>query len=263
MTDSSNQGRPNVVFIVGDNVGWGDIGCYGGTAPTPRIDALAAEGQRLQELQRRGAVHTDALGDSERPSADPNRQLQRAASGAGRVRTRTVGVHARRVVLRRRVRHCRLRQVARRRRRGQTADRSGLRRVVRHQEHLGRGRLQLIPPVCRVGGRGSQDLGGREGIACHSCRGLQHGDAAACRREDRDASCQLHQAKRRGRQALLHLRLLHADASAPDPPSRLDGEVRRRRLLGHACRARLPHRPGAGRNRRGGDRRQHHRRLEQ
>jgi arylsulfatase A-like enzyme len=32
---------PNVVFIVGDNVGWGDIGCYGGSAPTPRIDALA------------------------------------------------------------------------------------------------------------------------------------------------------------------------------------------------------------------------------
>ena len=42
------ESRPNVVFIVGDNVGWGDIGCYGGTAPTPRIDALAAEGKRLR-----------------------------------------------------------------------------------------------------------------------------------------------------------------------------------------------------------------------
>ena len=30
---ASNPSRPNVVFIVGDNVGWGDIGCYGGTAP--------------------------------------------------------------------------------------------------------------------------------------------------------------------------------------------------------------------------------------
>ena len=37
--DTSSSGPPNVVFIVGDNVGWGDIGCYGGTAPTPRIDA--------------------------------------------------------------------------------------------------------------------------------------------------------------------------------------------------------------------------------
>ena len=40
--------KPNVVFIVGDNVGWGDIGCYGGLAPTPRIDALAAEGTRFK-----------------------------------------------------------------------------------------------------------------------------------------------------------------------------------------------------------------------
>jgi len=39
---------PNVVFIVGDNVGWGDIGCYGGSAPTPRIDALAGQGLRFK-----------------------------------------------------------------------------------------------------------------------------------------------------------------------------------------------------------------------
>ena len=25
----TNPSHPNVVFIVGDNVGWGDIGCYG------------------------------------------------------------------------------------------------------------------------------------------------------------------------------------------------------------------------------------------
>lgn len=40
----SDQSRPNIVFIPGDNVGWGDIGCYGGLAPTPRIDGLAAQG---------------------------------------------------------------------------------------------------------------------------------------------------------------------------------------------------------------------------
>jgi len=38
---------PNVVFILADNVGWGDWGCYGGQTPTPRIDALASEGTRL------------------------------------------------------------------------------------------------------------------------------------------------------------------------------------------------------------------------
>ena len=44
----NNQSRLNVVFIVGDNVGWGDIGCYGGLAPTPRIDRLAGEGLRFK-----------------------------------------------------------------------------------------------------------------------------------------------------------------------------------------------------------------------
>jgi len=39
--------KPNVVYILVDNWGWGDIGVQGGTVPTPRIDALAAEGMRL------------------------------------------------------------------------------------------------------------------------------------------------------------------------------------------------------------------------
>src|SRR4051794_24372863 len=43
--------RPNIVFFLWDNLGWGEVGCYGGGvlrgAPTPRIDALAAEGLRL------------------------------------------------------------------------------------------------------------------------------------------------------------------------------------------------------------------------
>jgi arylsulfatase A-like enzyme len=42
------QTKPNIVFILADNVGWGDIGCYGGTAPTPRIDALARQGLRFK-----------------------------------------------------------------------------------------------------------------------------------------------------------------------------------------------------------------------
>jgi len=40
--------KPNIVFILLDNVGWGDIGCYGGLAPTPRIDALASQGLRFK-----------------------------------------------------------------------------------------------------------------------------------------------------------------------------------------------------------------------
>lgn len=43
--------RPNIVFMLLDNIGFGDPGCYGGgitrRAPTPRIDQMAAEGLRL------------------------------------------------------------------------------------------------------------------------------------------------------------------------------------------------------------------------
>ena len=39
--------KPNVVFMLADNVGAGDLSCYGGQVPTPRLDALAAQGLRL------------------------------------------------------------------------------------------------------------------------------------------------------------------------------------------------------------------------
>lgn len=45
------QTKPNIVFILMDNLGYGELGCYGGGvlrgAPTPRIDKLATEGTRL------------------------------------------------------------------------------------------------------------------------------------------------------------------------------------------------------------------------
>jgi hypothetical protein len=37
---------PNIVFILVDNVGWGNFGVYGGTISTPRIDQLANQGIR-------------------------------------------------------------------------------------------------------------------------------------------------------------------------------------------------------------------------
>lgn len=44
-------GKPNFVFILMDNLGYGEVGVYGGGvtrgAPTPRIDQLANQGLRL------------------------------------------------------------------------------------------------------------------------------------------------------------------------------------------------------------------------
>jgi arylsulfatase A-like enzyme len=46
--DSSR--RPNIVVILADDMGLGDLGCYGGKqAPTPRIDQLAKEGTRFTQ----------------------------------------------------------------------------------------------------------------------------------------------------------------------------------------------------------------------
>jgi arylsulfatase A-like enzyme len=50
---AAQQQKPNVVFILSDNVGYGDLGSYGGGelrgAPTPRLDQLASEGLRLTQ----------------------------------------------------------------------------------------------------------------------------------------------------------------------------------------------------------------------
>ena len=47
LAQAATGGRPNIVFVLADNVGWGDFSCYGGSIPTPRIDKLASEGIRF------------------------------------------------------------------------------------------------------------------------------------------------------------------------------------------------------------------------
>lgn len=42
--------RPNVVIILVDDMGWSDIGSYGGEISTPHLDALAAKGVRFTQF---------------------------------------------------------------------------------------------------------------------------------------------------------------------------------------------------------------------
>ena len=42
--------RPNIVFILADDLGWKDVGYHGGSIKTPNIDKLAAEGTRLEQF---------------------------------------------------------------------------------------------------------------------------------------------------------------------------------------------------------------------
>ena len=45
----ASQGRPNVLFIIADDLGWKDVGFHGSDIKTPTIDKLAAGGARLEE----------------------------------------------------------------------------------------------------------------------------------------------------------------------------------------------------------------------
>lgn len=50
---------PNIVLILADDIGYGDLGCYGATqVKTPNLDRLAREGVRLTDAHSTGAVCT-------------------------------------------------------------------------------------------------------------------------------------------------------------------------------------------------------------
>ena len=47
----SDQSRPNILFVLIDDMGWGDFSCFGNTeAKTPNIDRLAAEGLTFSQF---------------------------------------------------------------------------------------------------------------------------------------------------------------------------------------------------------------------
>ncbi len=47
---AQDAAKPNIIFILADDLGPGDVGVYGGTlVPTPRIDRLAAQGTRFTQ----------------------------------------------------------------------------------------------------------------------------------------------------------------------------------------------------------------------
>ena len=46
--DAKDASKPNVIIIMADDLGYGDVSCYGATElKTPHIDKLASEGQRF------------------------------------------------------------------------------------------------------------------------------------------------------------------------------------------------------------------------
>ena len=70
--------RPNIIIILADDLGWGDLGCYGHPSiRTPNLDRMAAEGMRFTDFYSAGEVCTPsraALVD--RPLSDPQRHVR-------------------------------------------------------------------------------------------------------------------------------------------------------------------------------------------
>jgi arylsulfatase A-like enzyme len=48
--DNRAGARPNIVLILADDLGYSDLGCYGGEIPTPNLDRLAGEGVRFTQF---------------------------------------------------------------------------------------------------------------------------------------------------------------------------------------------------------------------
>ena len=94
--------RPNIVFILADDLGWGELGCYGQSKiPTPNLDRLALEGMRFTQhysgapvcapsrcvlLTGKHLGHAEIRGNLQAKTpfpATPSNPMARSASGIG------------------------------------------------------------------------------------------------------------------------------------------------------------------------------------
>jgi arylsulfatase len=62
----AKEGAPNVLFIVLDDTGFGQLGCYGSPINTPNLDALAENGLRYNNMHTTAPLLT-------RPHLHPDR----------------------------------------------------------------------------------------------------------------------------------------------------------------------------------------------
>ncbi len=66
---AESSDRPNIVFILADDLGWSDLGCYGADLhETPNIDSLATEGVRFTECLCDAGLFADSCGPDDRPT---------------------------------------------------------------------------------------------------------------------------------------------------------------------------------------------------
>ena len=55
-TPTETERPPNIVIILADDLGYGDIGAYDGWIKTPNLDRMAREGLRFTDFYSSGSV---------------------------------------------------------------------------------------------------------------------------------------------------------------------------------------------------------------
>ena len=60
-SQANDQRPPNIVVIMADDLGYSDIGCYGGEIDTPNLDSLAANGLRFSQFYNTAKCHSSRV----------------------------------------------------------------------------------------------------------------------------------------------------------------------------------------------------------
>ncbi len=96
--------RPNILLILADDLGWSDLGCYGGEIETPNLDMLASKGIRFTQFHNTAkcfpsraslltGLYAQQCGMSERPGHLKNCVTLGEVLRAGGYRTLMTGKH--------------------------------------------------------------------------------------------------------------------------------------------------------------------------
>ncbi len=96
--------RPNILVILVDDMGWSDIGCYGGEVSTPNIDSLASSGIRFTQFHNTAkcfpsraclltGLYAHQCGMGERPGKLVNATTLGEVMRSGGYRTLMTGKH--------------------------------------------------------------------------------------------------------------------------------------------------------------------------
>src|SRR3954447_5858947 len=53
--------KPNVLVVLADDLGYSDLGCYGGEIETPNLDRLATGGLRVSQFSNTAKCHSSRI----------------------------------------------------------------------------------------------------------------------------------------------------------------------------------------------------------